>query len=158
MSLLLHPREREGRASVSLELVLLAPLLLALMLLIIAFGRYTHVKGYVDQAARDAARSATAARDGDAAQTAVTRTIEANLSDAPPSCLDSATHTVTTSNGNEFVASNPYSPVQNGGLNVLTVTVSCRIGVSDLAFIGFDQNITLTSTFSSPMPAIYGTY
>lgn len=151
-------RRMREHGSVSLELVMLAPLLLAMMLLIVAFGRYTHVKGYVDQAARDAARSATAARDGGAAQAAVARTIDANLSNAPSSCHDSASHTVTTSHSNQFEASNPYSPVENGGLNVLTVTVTCQVGVSDLAFIGFGETITLTSSFSSPMPAIYGTY
>ncbi|MGH3447145.1 MAG: TadE/TadG family type IV pilus assembly protein [Nocardioidaceae bacterium] len=146
---------RSEQGSVSLELVLLAPVLLAVMLLVVAFGRHSNTQGYVDQAARDAARSATSTRDFATAKVAVQRTIEADLATAPHSCSDSATHQVATSNGDLFVASSPFEP---GALNVLTVTVECDVDVSDLAFIGFGQTMHLSSTFSSPIPAIYGTY
>ncbi len=151
-------RARRADGTVSLELVLLAPFLLAIMLLVVAFGRHANVQGYVDQAARDAARSATANRDMASARAAVRRTIEADLDSAPRSCRHSAQHEVRTSHGNLFVASNPYSPTRGAGLNVVTVTVSCEVNVSDLAFIGFGQTMGISSTFSSPMPAVYGTY
>lgn len=145
--------------STSLELVLLAPVLLSVLLLVAAFGRHANAQGYVDQAARDAARTATATRDGGTARAAIASTIEADLASAPPSCGDSAEHTVTSSTGN-FEASSPYNahPVgDDPGLVVLTVTVTCSVDVSDLSFIGIGR-LTLTSTFSSPMPAVFGTY
>jgi len=148
-------RPADQRGSSTLELVLLAPVLLAVMLLIVAFGRHSNVQGYLDQAARDAARSATANRDFDSAKASVQRTIALDLDSAPHSCEDSATHTVTTSRGDMFVASDPFDAKR---LNVLTVTVTCNVDMSDLSIIGFGQSLVMSSSFSSPMPAIYGTY
>ena len=148
-----RPAWQDG--SSTLELVLLAPVLLAVMMLIVAFGRHANVQGYLDQAARDAARSATANRDYASAKAAVERTIALDLESAPHSCEDSATHTVTTSRQDLFVASDPYDAK---GLNVLTVTVTCTVDMSDLSILGFGQTIVMHSSFSSPMPAIYGTY
>jgi len=140
--------------STSLELVLLAPVLLSVMLLIAAFGRHANAQGYVDQAARDAARTATAQRSFAIAKAAVEDTIAATMATAPPSCRDSESHDVSTTPGKGFEASNPYDPRD---LNVITVTVECDVDMSDLAFIGFGT-VHLSSTFSSPMSSIYGTY
>ena len=148
-------RDRGEAGSSTLELVLLAPVLLAVMMLIVAFGRHANVQGYLDQAARDAARSATANRDFESAKAAVERTIALDLDSAPHSCEDSATHTVSTSRQDLFLASDPYDPK---GLNVLTVTVTCTVDMSDLSILGFGQTLVMKSSFSSPMPAIYGTY
>lgn len=150
----MSPSKRSEGGSTSLELVLLAPVLLAVLLLVMAFGRHANVQGYVDQAARDAARTATASRDWGSAQAAVDATVNAALATAPQSCRDSVDPDVTTTT-NTFEASDVYDPT---GLNVLTVTVTCDVDTSDLSFIGFGQTMRLTSTFSSPMPAIYGTY
>jgi Flp pilus assembly protein TadG len=147
-------RSTSESGSTSLEMVLLAPVLLSVMLLIAALGRYSHVEGSVDQAAADAARSATATRDLDAAKTAVQATIDADLSSAPTNCRNTENHVVTTSQDDKFEASSAYDP---DALNVLTVTVSCQVDVSDLSFIGFGS-LTVTRTFSSPIPANYGTY
>jgi Flp pilus assembly protein TadG len=139
--------------------VLLAPVLLSIMLLVAAFGRHAHVQGYVDQAARDAARTATATRDGAQAKEAIEDTIEADLSSAPKRCRDTAEHKVTSSTGS-FQTSSPYNAAPIGddpGLVVLTVTVSCEVDVDDLSFIGVGH-MTLKSTFSSPMPALFGVY
>jgi len=148
------PPSRDDRGSTSLELVLLAPVLLAVLLLIAALGRHANVQGYVDQAARDAARTATATRDWSSAKAAVEATIAADLATAPPSCRDSAQHDVRTTTG-AFEASDVYDASK---LNVLTVHVWCDVSTSDLAFIGLGQSMRLNSTFSSPLPAIYGTY
>ncbi len=150
------PRLVRGEdGSSTLELVLLAPVLLAVMMLIVFAGRHANVQGYLDQAARDAARSATANRDFGSAEAAVERTIALDLDSAPGSCRDSESHQVTTSRGDLFLASDPYDAK---GLNVLTVTVTCTVDLSDLAILGLRQTIVMHSSFSSPMPAIYGTY
>ena len=143
------------RGSTSLELVLIAPILLSVLLLVAALGRHADVQGAVDQAARDAARSATATRDYDAAREAVSNTIEASLATAPESCRDSESHDVSTTHDNRFEASDGYDPAD---MNILTVTVSCDVDVSDLSFIGFGDTLHLTAAFSSPIPAFYGTY
>ncbi|MGO4459972.1 TadE/TadG family type IV pilus assembly protein, partial [Streptomyces sp. M-16] len=59
---------REDRGSYSVETVILAPAIIALMLLMIAFGRITDASGAVDGAARAAARAASLEREAGAAQ------------------------------------------------------------------------------------------
>jgi Flp pilus assembly protein TadG len=63
------PDERE-RGSIAVELVLLAPLLIALLLFVVGLGRIAHARGQVDGAAADAARSASLAWTPEAAQRA----------------------------------------------------------------------------------------
>lgn len=51
-------RRRED-GSMSVEIVLLAPILMMLVLLVVLCGRYVSVRGDIDAAARDAARAAS---------------------------------------------------------------------------------------------------
>ncbi len=55
-------RLRDGRGSISVELVVLAPALALLLLLIGAGGRVVEAQGHIDGAARDAARAASLGR------------------------------------------------------------------------------------------------
>jgi Flp pilus assembly protein TadG len=144
---------RDQFGALSLELVLLAPFLISIGMVILAFGRYVNTEAVLDQAAKDAARSATAARSGSEAKEAIQRVIDADLDGAPPSCVDSVDHAVTTTTG-DFQASDVWDPKH---LVVLTVTVWCNVDTSDLAFLGLGS-FKITSTFSSPMPAEFGIY
>jgi Flp pilus assembly protein TadG len=53
--------------SVAIEVVLVVPLLIALLLLVAGLGRMAHVRGQLDGAAADAARTASLQRSADAA-------------------------------------------------------------------------------------------
>ena len=64
------PAAAADRGSAALELVILAPVLLALLGLVIAAGRTSVAQGSVDAAARDAARQASIALTPAAAQAA----------------------------------------------------------------------------------------
>jgi Flp pilus assembly protein TadG len=145
---------RDQHGSTSLELVLLAPFLLSVFLLVAAFGRHGHVASVINQAATDAGRSATAARSWESARTAVENVIDADLESAPKSCQDSEGHDVITSQGDRFVASDPYDP---DGVNFLTVTVWCDVDMSDLSFVGIGT-MHIEQSFTSPMPGNYGVY
>jgi Flp pilus assembly protein TadG len=148
---------------VSLELVLLAPVLLAVMLIIAAFGRHANVQGYVDQAVRDAARTATAQRVDPSAATnaraAISATIDAALTSAPPRCQETEGHTVEAISGTggqtTYQASSPY---EGEDVVLIRVTVWCEVDTSDLSFIGFGSTMRFESTFTSPMPAAFGVY
>jgi Flp pilus assembly protein TadG len=149
--------------STSLELVLLAPVLLSILLLIAAFGRYSHVQGSLDQAAKDAARSATATRDAGAANDVVESVVAADVASTSTSCSQSVESAATVQHGGadlgsldaaNFTSSDPYDPDQ---ITTVTVTVSCDVDVSDLSFIGF-SSIHMESTFSSPVDSSYGIY
>src|SRR5690606_5351278 len=52
-------RVRSERGSMAVELVILAPLLMAFVMLIVLVGRFVTVQGDIDAAARDAARAAS---------------------------------------------------------------------------------------------------
>jgi Flp pilus assembly protein TadG len=147
----------------SLELVLLAPVLLAVMMLIAAFGRHSNVQGYVDQAARDAARTATAQRldptGATRARMAVDSTIAAALASAPPRCQETAEHDVTAVLGNGARTTyQPSSPYDGREVVLIQVEVECDVDTSDLSFIGFGSTMHFSSTFTSPMPAVFGVY
>jgi hypothetical protein len=154
---------RTDRGAASLELVLLAPVLLAVMMLIAAFGRHSNVQGYVDQAARDAARTATAQRLDPTAATnarlAVQSTIDAALASAPPRCQETEEHDVRAVLGHGGATGyRPSDPYDGEEVVLIQVEVSCEVDTSDLSFIGFGSTMRFTSVFSSPMPAAYGVY
>jgi Flp pilus assembly protein TadG len=71
-----QPRQR---GSMTVEFVLLAPLLLGLMLFLVLAGRVVEAHGQVDGAARDAARAASVARSLGAAQVAADQAVRADV-------------------------------------------------------------------------------
>lgn len=154
MTLLRRPR-RDGvrqRGTISLELVVTAPMLLAVLSLVSAFGRFGGTESVVEQAARDAARGATQTQNEDDATDLVHDIVEDTLKEAPPSCAANPHVDITTTDGFE-----PSDPYDDETLNMLTVTVSCTVDTSDLAFIPLGS-ITITRSFTSPFDVFRGYY
>ncbi|ACV79103.1 TadE/TadG family type IV pilus assembly protein [Nakamurella multipartita] len=124
------------RGSASLELCVLASLLVALVLLVVAFGRIGHGRQLVQAAAGSAARSASLAASpagaADRAQAAAT----ASLADAGLSCGSVETVVDTAA-------------FRAGGQ--VTVTVSCTADLSSLAIPGLPGDITLTRAATAPL-------
>ncbi|WP_211658127.1 TadE/TadG family type IV pilus assembly protein [Phytoactinopolyspora halophila] len=116
----------------AVEVVVLVPVVVAVMLLVIAFGRYVGREGDVESAAREAARAASYERDlaaaRDAAQQAATRTLPDELACQP----------VTV--GGDFRA---------GG--TVTVTVSCQVSFSELGFLGLPGSANLHGQSAAPL-------
>lgn len=117
----------------AVEVVLLAPVLVAIILLIVGFGRYVDRQGDVDAAAREAARAASYERDFGSAQLAArqaaTRALPSGLSCAPADL-----------SGSDFSA---------GG--TVHVRVSCRVDFSELGFVGFPGSATLEGHSAAPI-------
>jgi Flp pilus assembly protein TadG len=67
------------RGSMTVEFVLLAPLLVVLILFLVMAGRLVEAHGQVDGAARDAARAASVARSPSAAQAAADQAVSADV-------------------------------------------------------------------------------
>jgi Flp pilus assembly protein TadG len=74
------------RGSATAELVLLTPLVVGLLLMIVAFGRFAEARSEVDEAARDAARAASIARSTASARTAAEQAAAATLQAGGVSC------------------------------------------------------------------------
>ena len=83
-------RRRSEHGTATLELVIVAPFLLALVMLIFAFARYAQTENLVDQAARDAARAVTAQNVRAQARPTADQVLREAMQDAPSSCRQTA--------------------------------------------------------------------
>jgi Flp pilus assembly protein TadG len=135
-------RDRD-RGSATLELVALAPALLALVLFMIAAGRIGSAKSQVEEAARDGARAASLARSLDAATTAARAAVLSNLR-ASGSC---AAPSLGVSGDFTRPAGAP-SEVQ--------VTVSCSARLADIALPGLPGTKRLTASYAAPIDSFRG--
>lgn len=77
---------RDGRGSISVELVILAPLIGILLGCVVLVGRVQISRADLEGAARSAARDLSIARDPDAALAGVQEGLEATLRVGSPSC------------------------------------------------------------------------
>lgn len=117
----------------AVELVLMAPVLVAFLLLVIAAGRFVAVRGEIESASRDAARAASLERTLGAAAGAAGSTARAAL-DGRWNC------NAPSFGGTRWVA---------GG--TVTVTLTCRVSYSGLGLIGLPGSATVTGDSSAPL-------
>ncbi|MFB7108963.1 TadE/TadG family type IV pilus assembly protein [Streptomyces sp. NPDC056190] len=123
-------RDDSGLSTV--EVVILAPVMILFILVLVAFGQLVEGRGAVDGAARDAARAGSIQKDHATAMSEARKAAEADLAD---------------------VCSGPVSVVQtSAGFapdTLFTVEVSCQ--VRGLASLGLNIPTTLSASFSSPL-------
>jgi Flp pilus assembly protein TadG len=128
----------DGNAA--LELVILAPVLLALLGLVIAAGRTSIAQGSVDAAARDAARQASISLTPAAAQAAGQASALAALRQDGLDCKP-----VVLINVSEFTTTQPGEPA------TVTASVRCTVSLSNLALPGLPGSVGLQAEFTSPL-------
>lgn len=125
-------RAVDDRGLSTIEVVILAPVMILFILVLVAFGQLVDGRGAIDGAARDAARAGSIQKDHATAMSEARKAAEADLSD---------------------VCSGPVSVVQtSAGFapdSIFTVEVSCQ--VRGLAMLGLDIPTTLSASFSSPL-------
>jgi len=126
--------------SAALELVILAPVLLALLSLVIAAGRMSIAQGSVDAAARDAARQASISLTPAAARAAGQASARAALRQDGLDCRP-----VILVNVSQFTTTQPGEPA------TVTARVRCAISLSDLALPGLPGSEQLQAEFTSPL-------
>lgn len=126
--------------TMSLELVLLTPLLVAFIMLMVGLGLFVEAKGQVDGAAGDAARAASIARTAAEANVAARDAAAATLSDRKQRCGGGARTTVD------------FRDWRPGGQ--VTATVRCRIDLSGLSLIGLAPAKTMTGTATAPIDTL----
>jgi Flp pilus assembly protein TadG len=120
------------RGSMAVELVILAPVMMAFIILVVACGRYVAVKGDIEAASRDAARAASLERTQDAGEAAADAVAAAAL-EHPERCEAVAL-------SGDFVA---------GG--TITATVTCDVSYAGLGLIGLPGSKRLTASSSAPL-------
>ena len=119
-----------------MELVVLAPIVIALLLVVVGFGRYAHGNQLIERAAAVAARSASLASTPAEAVTRASRAASSSLADAGMSCAAVTIDVDTTA----------FRP---GG--TVNVTLSCTADLSDLALAGLPGTAHLTATGRAPL-------
>ncbi len=128
----------------SLELVILTPVLLLMLLLVVGFGRLTHGRELVQQAASAAARAATLDSNPIKAGSDATKAAHEVLDQAGVSC-------------HKFIVTPDTTDFGPGGQ--VSVTVKCTTSLSNLGLVGFPGSKTLTASATSPLEQFrqYGT-
>ena len=123
----------------ALELVIVAPAVVAVFLLILALIRTSTAAGAVASAARDAARQASISLTPGTAQAAALSSARAALSRDGLDC-----NPVVTVDTAQF-------GVPVGQPATVTATVLCQVPLSDLVVPGLPGSRTLSFTFTSPL-------
>lgn len=125
---------RTDRGSLSIEYVILVPLVLLVVALIYVFGRVANIGGVLDASTRDATRAASEAPDYAQARTSAEQIIRSAIGDTSSTCKATLSVTVTQN----------FAPG-----NTLTVRARCSYRISDAGLPGAPGSLTVTSTFSS---------
>lgn len=121
---------RSERGSVAVETAIIAPALVALLLLVVFAGRVSQAEAEVRRAASEGARAASLEYVEDAAQAAATDRVAENLKDNGVVCADLATDVDT-------------SHLVPGGS--VSVTVRCTADMADVALLGVPGKRTFTA-------------
>ncbi len=126
------PGRADGGVS-TIEVVILAPLIIFFILLLVAFGQLVDGRGAVDGAARDAARAGSIQRDRSVAEAQAVDTARADLAGK---C-----------EGNPDVRAVGDTSFQPDTL--FSIQVTCKVRGMDL--LGVPITKTVTSTATSPL-------
>ncbi|MGW6060377.1 TadE/TadG family type IV pilus assembly protein [Streptomyces sp. NPDC055189] len=127
-------RTGDDRGLSTIEVVILAPVMILFILVLVAFGQLVDGRGAIDGAARDAARAGSIQKDSGTAMAEAEAAAQADLADVCSGPVD----VVKTSNGFEAEV-DPF----------FTVEVSCEIRGLDM--IGLNVPTTLKASFSSSL-------
>ena len=132
---------RDEHGSATLETAVLAPALLAILLMIAVAGRIAIAHQSVDSAAAAGARAASISRTKAAANTEANSVVSTTLANQGITC----TELVITTDRTGF-------DIRVGEEATITTTVSCAVSLADLvAIAGVPGSVTLTSSASSPL-------
>lgn len=122
----------------ALELAILAPVVIGMLLVVVAFGRVTHGRALVDEAAAVAARAASLAATPGQARTDADQAARDALTSAGLSCVRASVDVDT-------------SAFRPGGQ--VTVIVTCTVDLYASAMAGIPGTLTLRSVNVSPIEA-----
>ncbi len=133
------------RGSATIELVVLAPALLAVLGLVVVAGRISTAGSAVEQAAASAARAASIARDARGAEAAAERSARASLRDQGVTCQPLASSVDVR--GFAVAIGSPAS---------VTVRLRCTVPLADVSVPGMPGQRTVTAQMTSPIDRFRG--
>ena len=116
----------------AVEMVLVAPVLMAFVLFVVMCGRYVAVRGDIDAAARDAARAASLQTSWSQARLAARSTVTQSL-DSQTTCAAPA-------------ITGPWEPG-----STITVELTCKVSYQGLGLLGVPGEATVKSSARVPL-------
>ncbi len=128
------------RGSVTIELAILAPSLLLVASLAMIVGRISLAGAAVDATAYSAARAASLARDPDTAKRRAETSIQSTMAAQDLHCLDLRVNVDTSQFGRDV--GEPAS---------VTVSIECRVSLTDFAMPGMPTSRWVSAQYSSPL-------
>ena len=131
-----RPRAGDDTGSTTVEIVVLAPLVIALLCFVVGLGRIADARNQLTGATRDAARAASLAATPAAARTAAEQAAAADLDSAGIDCARFA------------VAVNDVDFRPGGSV---TVRVACTTDLSAVSVSGLPGHLTLDATSTAPL-------
>jgi Flp pilus assembly protein TadG len=129
-----RPYDQDG--SLTVELVVMTPVLFLLVLCVLAFGRISEARQEVVEAARAGAESAAVQPNSSSAQWGAALTASVGVSDGVDPCRNAQVVTDVTH----------FYP---GGY--VSVTVDCHVDLSDLPIPGFPSGTVVRATSIAPI-------
>ncbi len=137
-----YAARRRDAGTMSLELALLAPVLVAFMMLMVGLGRVVEAQSQVDGAARDAARAASIARTRLGAQNAAVAAAQATMSGKKQWCQGGPRTSIQWGR----------TQWRRGGQ--VTTSVQCVIDLSGLSLIKLTPSKTMTGSATAPIDTL----
>jgi Flp pilus assembly protein TadG len=134
-------RLRRERGSVSVEMAILAPVFALLLFSSIWFGRISIALDAIDVAAHDAARAASISRTASSASANAETAANQALSQQGLDCV----------NGPDIQPDTSGFGQSGVDLEFVSVTITCDVSFTDIAFPGLPNTWTVQSTFISPI-------
>jgi Flp pilus assembly protein TadG len=135
-------RRWKESGSATVELVIIAPGLLAIIALLIIGGRIAIAGGAVEHAAAEAARAASIARTAAQANNDGNTVANTVLANAGLTCVGGAASVSLDLSGFSRPVGEPAS---------VSATVVCEVEFSDVALPGMPGTRTMTETVTSPL-------
>lgn len=127
-------RPRGDRGSLSIEYVILVPVVFVVFALIYVFARMSEVNGVLDAGTRDAARVASLAANAQQAHDLALKTIRDELNGRSATCANT-------------LQVDPIPNFDPG--STITVRATCRYPIADAGVPGAPGTLTVHSQFSS---------
>jgi Flp pilus assembly protein TadG len=139
------PAEEPSQGSATLELVILAPAVLALLGLVILAARITSAGSAVEHAASAGARAASLERDARSARAAAADVVRQALDDQSITC-EALSYTVDVQGFNVAI----------GQPATTSVSVMCRVPLADLGVPGMPGTRVIQGTATSSLDRFRG--
>lgn len=131
---------KHERGSATLELVIVAPVMILILAGIVAAGRIGLTQQAVQTVAYDAARAASISRDAGSARTAAQEVAALSMASNNLNCSTSSVDISTAGFG-----------VAVGTKAVVDATILCTVQLSDIALPGIPGAFTITREATSPI-------